>query len=150
MRLEYFTCLGVMLKHLFTQAHIHAEVPFQPVLVEMAQANIEGNPLTRALLVRQHVQNRDLEAALVALTEKVTVTHEGEAVKGRASFQIMARTPLDIAQAVISLATAVGETHLATELIQSFQKHGRRQLSESIFLNLAAEAVNEDDVRGIR
>ena len=80
------------------------------------------------------------------LSEQAQLNQSSDRATGKGKANLLYGAPLETVTAVIVLASAVGESRLATDLIRSYQDLAIRQLPEYVYLGLAAAAVNENDV----
>ena len=110
----------------------------------MEEANVEHNSLTKQLLVRRHLQHREMEAALAILSENTQPTAEG--VDSKENYTYLSRTPLQTIVAVVSLANEIGETHLAQNIIEHHHKRSARILPEYVYIDLAMASMGDGDV----
>ena len=150
------------------QAHLLGRQPCEPVLQSMEEEAVGRNALTLHLLIQNHVQCGNLEAALDLLLAKddtgaspassappslassASITYTSISPPtfqyhgaGRSAASLTGSGTL---ASVVRLAATQGETALAADLIQAFEDQGRR-LPEDVFSLLISASIAENDVR---
>ena len=134
----------------------------------MDEAAVGRNALTLHLLIQNHVQCGNLEAALDLLLAKddtgaSPASSASPSLASSASIPFTPTSPPTFAYhgagksattltgsgtlaSVVRLAATQGETALAADLIQAFEDQGRR-LPEDVFSLLISASIAENDVR---